>query len=88
MPDYFFMTPRDKAKFFHSLNTNYREQIKPSEPPGSAPKKKTINFKIRFEVKPFCETDRVDSLGKTKSECELYRAEKPNQKWTPTHRSG
>lgn len=53
MNEYFLMSARDKSKYFHTLNQNYRELMKLPEPPGSAPKKKTIRFKKRFEIKPF-----------------------------------
>jgi hypothetical protein len=47
------MSQREKSKYFHLLNQNYRQLIKLPEPPGSAPKRKTIRFKKRFEILPF-----------------------------------
>jgi len=53
MNEYFLMSARDKSKYFHLLNQKYRQDMKLAEPPGSAPMRKTIKFKKRFEIKPF-----------------------------------
>ena len=53
MNEYFVMSGRDKSKYFHLLNQKYRQDIKLPEPPGSAPMKKSIRFKKRFEIKWF-----------------------------------
>lgn len=74
MHEYFYMTPRDKAKFFHLLNLNFRKNIKLQEPPGSAPKKKTIKFKKRFEIKPFNKLEKPLKIKKRKSFMEIYKA--------------
>ena len=63
MSPYYFMTPRDKGKYFHNLNLDYRKSIQPTEPPGSAPKKKTISFKVRYEVRIFSKKERSSAVG-------------------------
>ena len=53
MNEYFLMSARDKSKYFHLMNQKYRLDMRLAEPPGSAPMKKTIKFKKRFEIKGF-----------------------------------
>lgn len=74
MNEYFCMSQRDKTKYFHLLNQKYRQDMKLPEPPGSAPKKKTIRFKKRFEIKPFGYHDRCEALPQRRSFMELYKA--------------
>ena len=59
MPDYFFMNPREKCKYFSVLTHRYREKIKLDERPGSAPRKKTISFKNSPEVIVFFKEDTI-----------------------------
>ena len=74
MSCYYFLSPREKSKYFHIINLDYRVKVQPSEPPGSAPKKKTIQFKKRFEIKPFNDEECCQELHKRKSYMELYIA--------------
>jgi hypothetical protein len=67
MSPYFFMTARDKGKYFHNLNLEYRKAIQPSEPPGSAPKKKTISFRNRYEVRTFKQKEKSSEVRIKKS---------------------
>lgn len=53
MNEYFLMSAREKSKYFHLLNQKYRQDMKLAEPPGSAPMRKTIKFKKRFEIRGF-----------------------------------
>lgn len=70
------MGQRDKTKYFHIINHTYSKMIKLSEPPGSAPKKKSIRFKTRFEVRVFDEEEECDRFLSRRSYMELYRADK------------
>jgi len=74
MNEYFCMSSRDKTKFFHLLNQKFRQEIKLAEPPGSAPMKKTIQFKKRFEIKPFRYHEKSEEIITRKSFMELYKA--------------
>lgn len=58
MNEYFLMSARGKSKYFHVLNQKYRHDMKLAEPPGSAPMKKTIRFKKRFEIRGFSHIER------------------------------
>ena len=79
MSCYFFLTQREKSKYFHNVNQEYRTNLQPDEQPGSAPRKKKIGFKSRVEVLNFWEKDKCNDLGRRKSVKELYRAEKKSK---------
>ena len=79
MNEYFLMSGRDKSKYFHTLNQRYRQDIKLPEPPGSAPMKKSIRFKKRFEIKCFKREDSSEGVNRRKSFMELYKAKEDNK---------
>lgn len=80
MNEYFLMSSRDKSKYFHLLNQKYRKDIKLAEPPGSAPMKKTIKFKKRFEVKPFKHQGKCEQISGRRSFMELYKAKEDSKR--------
>jgi hypothetical protein len=41
--------------------------MKLAEPPGSAPMKKTIKFKKRFEIRGFCYVQKCEEIRCTRS---------------------
>lgn len=67
MSEYFFLSQRDKTKYFHLVNQKYSKSIQLSEPPGSAPKKKSISFKTRFEIKMFSKDENCLQVKGKKS---------------------
>lgn len=48
MRQYYFLTPREKAKYFHHINHNYRKDIKMPSTVNAQQMKKTISFKKKF----------------------------------------
>lgn len=71
LPPLFFMTKKEKKRYFEDVNRKFKRVLE-KIPQRSSRTKKILKFKNDFEVKPFCDKERVVSLAHAKEFKEQY----------------
>jgi hypothetical protein len=71
LPPLFFMTKKEKKRYFEDVNRKFKRVLE-KIPQRSSRTKKILKFKNDFEVKPFCDKERVVSVAQAKEFKEQY----------------
>lgn len=66
------MSRKQKRRYFDKINKIFKEKLEKT-PQRICKTKKILNFKSRFEVRPFNEYHQVVTISKTKTIYEKYQ---------------